>query len=139
MIISSLIFFLLLTWIKPNEMKWNRMWNANIAYRTEVYRISICFSVNNDDDDSKKKKEKAKRRKVLGETKTSRYTFFVNQYNLLMYHWSVCNIHVWWLTKKIILYMNTRQGSKATTMLKTNEYRVDFVVWDHTIRKKVWW
>ena len=31
-------------------MKWNRMWNANVVYRTEVYRISICFVVDDDDE-----------------------------------------------------------------------------------------
>jgi hypothetical protein len=54
-------------------MKWNRMWNANVIYRTEVYRISICF-VNDDNDDEKS----LERNKIT----TSRYVWFVNQYIL---------------------------------------------------------
>ena len=36
-------------------MKWNEIEyeNANVVYRTEVYRISIYFVVDDDDDEAK--------------------------------------------------------------------------------------
>ena len=51
-----------------NDMKWSRMWNANVVYRTEVYRISICFIVHesdDNDDDEKTLKRREKKRKRL--------------------------------------------------------------------------
>ncbi len=39
-------------------MKWNRMWNANVVYRTEAYRISICFIIDNDDDEKSLKRKR---------------------------------------------------------------------------------
>lgn len=39
--------------LKWNE--WNRIWNANVVYRTEVYRISIYFVDNDNDNDNEGK------------------------------------------------------------------------------------
>jgi hypothetical protein len=53
----SIVYVLLFFFSNMNRLiKWdeNRMWNANVVYRTEVYRISIYFViVNNDDNDGK--------------------------------------------------------------------------------------
>jgi hypothetical protein len=74
--------------MKWNEMKWNRMWNANVVYRTEVYRISICF-VNDDDEKSLERKKKQQQRLDILRVSISIYT--------IKYHLYVCSIS--WLTK----------------------------------------
>ena len=35
----------------------NRMYNANVVYRTEVYRISICFVIDNNNNPLLSRKE----------------------------------------------------------------------------------
>jgi hypothetical protein len=60
--------------MKWNEMKWNRIWNANVVYRTEVYRISIYFVL-------------IMMMKGVEKEKKYRYLWFVNLY-------------ISWLTKK---------------------------------------
>ena len=59
----SIVYVLLFFFSNMNRLiKWdeNRMWNANVVYRTEVYRISIYFVIVNNDNNNGKMFEKRK-------------------------------------------------------------------------------
>lgn len=112
--------------VKWSEVKWNRLWNANIVYRTEVYRISICKCL------------LVMMRIVRRREKHRDMVFFCQAIRRaivsLIYMQHTC---VRW-SKRIVLYMYIRQDSKATIMLKITTYRFDFVVWSPTVWQYEW-
>jgi hypothetical protein len=103
-------------------MKWNKikykMWNANVVYRTEVYRISIYVLL-------------LIMTIIKSFSKEKMYLDMILSINIYMQH-------IWWSSKNIIIYdKKWKKKKKKKKRRFQNEYWFYFIVLN-IITKKVY-